>query len=82
MAALCPRFASVFWTLTWADEDSGRPTEHFQFTISGRPLRFDQPIPFPVPSAMTPRLAQQKGEPGAPGNNVWFGLNRQLLEVC
>src|SRR5664280_3911963 len=37
----CPRLASVFWTLTWAEEGSGRPTEHFRLTISGRPLRFD-----------------------------------------
>jgi hypothetical protein len=39
--AWCPRFASVFWTLTWAEEDSGRLTEYFQLTISGRRLRFD-----------------------------------------
>jgi hypothetical protein len=39
--AWCPRFASVFWTLTWAEEGSGRPTEHFQLMISGDPLRFD-----------------------------------------
>jgi hypothetical protein len=36
-----PRFASFIWTLTWAEEDSGRPTGYFQLTISGRPLRFD-----------------------------------------
>jgi hypothetical protein len=36
-----PRFAAVFWTLTWAEAGPGRPTEHFQLTISGRPLRFD-----------------------------------------
>ena len=38
--ARCPRFASVFWTLTLAGD---RPTEHFQLTISGRlphPSRF------------------------------------------
>ena len=38
---LCPRFASFLWTLTWAEEDSGRAAENFQFTISGCPLRFD-----------------------------------------
>src|ERR1019366_3927644 len=38
-AACCPRFASLFWTLTRAEEDSGWPTEHLQLTISGRPLR-------------------------------------------
>src|ERR1019366_10076374 len=27
--AWCPRFASVFWTLTWAEEGPARPTEHF-----------------------------------------------------
>src|SRR5271157_3458627 len=43
--AWCPRFASVFWTLTWAEEGSGRPTEHFQLTISGRPIRFDPTTP-------------------------------------
>ena len=26
--ASCPRCALVFWTLTWAEEASGRPTEH------------------------------------------------------
>jgi hypothetical protein len=39
--ARCPRFASLFWTLTWTEEGSGRPAQHFQLTISGRPLRFD-----------------------------------------
>lgn len=33
--AWCPRFASFIWTLTWAEEDSGRLTEYFQLTISG-----------------------------------------------
>ena len=39
--AWCPGFASVFWTLTWAEEGTGRPTEYFQPTISGRtsPIR-------------------------------------------
>src|SRR5271157_573216 len=37
----CPRFASVFWSLTWAEEGSGRPTGHFQLTIPSRPFRFD-----------------------------------------
>src|SRR5271157_1621049 len=41
--AWCPRFASVFWMLTWGKEDSGRPTEYFQLTISGRPFRFRFP---------------------------------------
>ena len=31
-----PAFPSVLWTLTWAEEDPGQPTEHFQLTISGR----------------------------------------------
>src|SRR5271157_2539983 len=69
LVAWCPRacpelvegFASVFWTLTWAEEGSGRPTEHFQLTISGRPFRFN------LHHSVDPRLAQQRGEPGAPG---------------
>src|SRR5271157_1058115 len=44
--ALCPRCASCLWTLTWAEEDSGRAAENFQFTISGCPLRFDLHHPF------------------------------------
>ena len=32
---LVPRFASVFWTLTWAEEGSGRAAKHCQLTISG-----------------------------------------------
>src|SRR5664280_2353760 len=39
--AWCPRFASVFWTLTWAEEGSGGPAQHFQLTISACPLRLD-----------------------------------------
>ena len=39
--AWCPRFAAFLWTLTWAEKCSSRPTEHFQLTIPGRPLRFD-----------------------------------------
>src|SRR5664279_1515109 len=27
--------------LPWVEEDSGRPTGHFQLTISGRPLRLN-----------------------------------------
>src|ERR1019366_9666817 len=30
--AWCPRFASVFWTLTWVEEVSGRTTGYFQLT--------------------------------------------------
>ena len=30
------------WTLTWAEEGSGRPTEHFQLTISGRVPRLSR----------------------------------------
>src|ERR1017187_4040118 len=39
--AWCLRFASVLWTLTWAEEGSDGPAQHFQLTISACPLRFD-----------------------------------------
>lgn len=41
MDRLVPQVRVRLWTLTWAQEASGRPTEHFPLTISGRPLRFD-----------------------------------------
>jgi hypothetical protein len=37
--ARCSRFASLSWTLTWAEEDSVRSGVHFQLDISGHPLR-------------------------------------------
>src|SRR5271157_1621517 len=67
--AWCPRFASVFWTLTWVEEGSGRPNEHFRLTISGRPLRFDFHHSV-LPESSDPRLAQHRGEPGAPGTRL------------
>jgi hypothetical protein len=42
---LVPQVASVLWTLPWAQQGSGRATEHFQLTIWGRPLRFDLHLP-------------------------------------
>ena len=32
----CPRFASRFWALTWAEEDSRISSGHYLFAISGR----------------------------------------------
>src|ERR1035438_9436448 len=40
-SAGCPRFASVFWTLTWGQKDPRRSTRRLQRTITRRPLRFD-----------------------------------------
>jgi hypothetical protein len=31
--AWCPRFASFFWTLTWAEEDSGLPTGQLRLNL-------------------------------------------------
>ena len=76
--AWCPRFASVFWTLTWAEEGSGQPTERFQLT----PYTRIQSLPDHIgmnriytPEAAArcgPSLAQKKGEPGAPGTRLLF----------
>jgi len=69
--AWCPRFASFFWTLTWAEEGSGWPTERFQLTPSTRIRSLPDHIGMnriytPEGGARCgPRSAQKKGGPGA-----------------
>ena len=41
--AWCPRFASRFWTLTWAEESSGRAPNIFN-----SPALSSAPIPSPA----------------------------------
>ncbi len=48
--AWCPGFASIYWTLTWAEETTWDESNLYRA----------QPI------SETPMLAQKKGEPGAP----------------
>jgi hypothetical protein len=49
MVARCPRFASVFWTLTWAEEHSQQPHARFFLPHPCRPtgLGFDRFYPLP-----------------------------------
>jgi hypothetical protein len=60
----------VFWTLTWAEEGPGRPTKHFQLTISGRPLRFD------LHHSVLPESAVVGGSP-----RIYAGEKDRLLIV-
>ena len=71
--ARCPRFASGFWTLTWAEKGPVWPTEHFSThdlgpstRIRSLPDHFGMNRIYTLAGAVRsdPRLAKDKAEPG------------------